>query len=99
MIEKPSEKYKEMLGIIDRLSDLEQTNSLDDILRKKIEINKTREKLVKIEEQMCDGGGAMFYFFTLGLSNDEMNFCLEKLRSRVKSIERNKEKEEESDNG
>ena len=60
-------KYKEMMDVISRLKDINQTDALDEILRKKIEINKTREKMDKLEEELCDGGGAMFYFFTLGL--------------------------------
>ena len=97
MIDEPSDKYKEMLKVIKRLSDLDQTASLDEILRKKIEINKTREKLDILEEKMCEGGGAMFYFFALGLTNDEMNFCLEKLKNKTNYIKRKQKKKEEED--
>jgi hypothetical protein len=34
----------------------------------------------------------MFYFFSLGLTNDEINFCLEKLKSKNKAIIRKEEK-------
>jgi len=86
-------KYKEMMDVISRLKDINQTDALDEILRKKIEINKTREKMDKLEEELCDGGGAMFYFFTLGLTNDEMNFCLEKLKSKKNRLSKEISKE------
>lgn len=92
-MDQPSSKYKEMIEIISKLDTTEQACSLDELLRKKLDINKTREKLDQIEESLVEGGNAMFFFFALGLSNDEINFCLEKLNSKKKVLVKKEMKE------
>jgi len=92
MIEKPSDKYRDMLDVISKIKTSDVGKALDSLLRTKLEINKARAKIEAEEKSLCEGGNAMFYFFALGLTNDEINFCLEKLKSKNKYIIKTEEK-------
>ena len=95
MIDKPSDKYKDMLDVISKLKCSQSGKALDELLRNKLEINKAKLKIEEAEKNLCEGGNAMFYFFALSLTNDEINFCLEKLKSKNKRIIKKEEKEKE----
>ena len=93
-IEVPSKKFDKLINIIKELEDQDQLKTLENTLRTKLEINKLQEALEIAEQRLLDNKEVIFYFLAMSLSNDEINFSLEKLNSVKKRIM--KEQEENS---
>ena len=92
-----TKNYDNMMNVIDKVKCIDVAESLDKLLRLKLQVNKLLIQIEKAEEEMCSGSTAMFYTFASVLSTDEINFCLEKLNKKRQRIYLEKEKKEKSD--
>jgi len=93
-MEKPSEKYNKLLKITKNLEIEEEVLSLETVLRANLEIMNLKDKIERIEASLAERDKAMFYFFAMGLNGDEINFALEKVNAKKKTIEKRKEQEQ-----
>ena len=89
-----TKNYDNMVSVIDKMKCVDMADSLDKLLRLKLQVNKMLLEIEKVELEMCSGSNAMFYTFANVLSTDEINFCLEKLnKKRIKLSIKKEEKE------
>jgi len=97
-IEVPSKKFDKLINIIKELEDQEQLNVLENTLRTKLEINKLQEALEVAEQRLLDNKEVIYYFLAMSLTNDEINFSLEKLNSAKKRIIKEEEQKSSEEN-
>ena len=75
--------FAEMLSKIDNVETLECVSELLDNI---IELNKMKERIRVLEDDICKGGKAMFYFFVGNFDEQEAVFAHEKVLSRMKRL-------------
>lgn len=92
-----TKNYDNMVNIIEKMNCLDMADSLDNLLRLKLSVNKLLLQIERAEEEMCSGSNAMFYTFANVLSTDEINFCLEKLNKKRTKLSIEREKKEKVD--
>jgi hypothetical protein len=91
------EDFREM---IDAVHDQKVLESGQTLLREMMEINDLRRKLQDLEDNLTNGGKAIFYFFAEELDEDELVFATERISGRIRRIERiESSKEVESSSG
>ena len=92
-------KLKEFKAMVDGISDIETLESAYSVLSDVLSIMEMKEKIKTKENSLTDGGKAIFYFFAMGLDNEEVPFIAEKISGKIrrlsKSIEEGKVKDEE----
>ena len=92
-MDTPSNKYKKLIEITKKLEIENEVLSLEKVLRTNLEIINLKDKIERLEDSLADRESAMFYFFAMNLSEDEINFVLEKVNAKKKKIEKQKELE------
>jgi hypothetical protein len=97
-IEVPSKKFDKLINIIKELEDQDQLKILENTLRTKLEINKLQEALEMAEQRLLDNKEVIYYFLAMSLTNDEINFSLEKLNSIKKRIIKEEEQKSSEEN-
>jgi hypothetical protein len=97
-IEVPSKKFDKLINIIKELEDQDQLKILENTLRTKLEINKLQEALEMAEQRLLDNKEVIYYFLAMSLTNDEINFSLEKLNSVKKRIIKEEEQKSSEEN-
>ena len=97
-IEVPSKKFDKLINIIKELEDQDQLKILENTLRTKLEINKLQEALEVAEQRLLDNKEVIYYFLAMSLTNDEINFSLEKLNSIKKRIIKEEEQKSSEEN-
>jgi hypothetical protein len=90
-------KLKEFKNMIDDISDIETLESAYSVLSDVLSIMEMKEKIKIKEEALADGGKAMFYFFAMGLSGEEVPFVAEKINGRIRRLSKNTESEEKGE--
>lgn len=86
-------KLNEFRDMINSIDDLETLDSGYDVLSDLIKISSLKQKIKKLESGLSDGGKAMFYFFAMGLDEEEIPFAAEKIKGRANRIRVKAEKE------
>ncbi len=77
-------KFREL---VDQIEDLEQLKSGAELMQDMVEIIQCQQRMKKLENGLTQGGKAMFYFFAMGLDDDEMTFAAEKIVGKVKRMQ------------
>ena len=85
-------KLKEFKSMIDDISDIETLESAYSVLSDVLSIIEMQEKIKAKEDSLTDGGKAMFYFFAMGLSSEEVPTITEKINGRIRRLSKEKER-------
>ena len=85
-------KLKEFKSMIDDISDIETLESAYSVLSDVLSIIEMQEKIKAKESSLTDGGKAMFYFFAMGLSSEEVPTITEKINGRIRRLSKEKER-------
>tara|TARA_B100000131_G_C18093577_1_gene603106 strand:- start:599 stop:880 length:282 start_codon:yes stop_codon:yes gene_type:complete len=79
-------KLNEFKNMIDEISDIETLESAYSVLSDVLSIIEMKEMIRLKEESLTDGGKAMFYFFAMGLSSEEVPFITEKINGKIRRL-------------
>jgi hypothetical protein len=82
--------------MIDGTSDEEILKAGQSLLREMMRINEIKLELKNLEENLTNGGKAIFYYFADELDEDELVFATERISGKLSRIERQKAKEVEA---
>lgn len=86
----------EFRNMIDNCDDKESLDAAYQLLSELLEINTLKYKLEKLESGLTNGKKAMFYFFTSGLTEDEIVYATERVKGKTsRLLEKEKKKESE----
>jgi hypothetical protein len=79
-------KLKEFKDMVDGISDIETLESAYSVLSDVLSIMEMKEKIKTKEDSLADGGKAMFYFFAMGLDDEEVPFIAEKISGKIRRL-------------
>lgn len=81
-------KLNEFRSMVDEIQDKEVLESGRDLIRDMMEISKLEKEIRKLRDGMTDGGKAMFYFFAMDLTEEELAYGAERIVGRIRRIDR-----------
>lgn len=90
-------KLDDFRDMIDNTSDEEVLQSGQTLLREMMRINALKEELSSLEDNLTNGGKAIFYFFAEELDEDELVFAAERVSGKLSRIQKKREREVSSD--
>jgi hypothetical protein len=92
-----SKNLNKFAEVVNTTSDVKILEAGQQLLSDMVLISQMKEKIAQIEEGLCGGDRAVFYFFVMGLSDDEVIHASATLKGRIRHItemiEREKPKE------
>ncbi len=92
---KKVSQLDEFRNMIDNCDDKESLDAAYQLLSDLLEINKIKFRLEQLESGLTEGKKAMFYFFTSGLTEDEIVYATERVKGKsTRLLEKEKKKEE-----
>lgn len=94
-------KLNEFRSMVDGIEDKEILESGRDLIRDMMEIAKLESKIEELRDGLSVGERAMFYFFAMDLTEEEMAYGAERIVGRIRRIDRDnssKEKIDKDDN-
>ena len=81
-------EFKELISDIENIESLDSAYSVvSDVLK----ISSMKQEIAKLEGGLTDGGKAMFYYFAMGLDEEELPYAAEKISGKLKRLRRNAE--------
>ena len=81
-------KLNEFRSMVDEIQDKDVLESGRDLIRDMMEISKLEKEISKLRDGMTDGGKAMFYFFAMDLTEEELAYGAERIVGRIRRIDR-----------
>jgi len=95
-MKKTVSQLDEFRNMVDTCDDKEALDAAYQLLSELLEINSLKYKLEKLESGLTNGKKAMFYFFTSGLTEDEIVYATERVKGKTnRLLEKEKKIEEE----
>ncbi len=95
-MKKTVSQLDEFRNMVDTCDDKEALDAAYSLLSELMEINTLKYKLEKLESGLTNGKKAMFYFFTSGLTEDEIVYATERVKGKINRVlDREKKNEEE----
>jgi hypothetical protein len=79
-------KLNQFCDTVSDIEDVEVLNAAKQILADLVEMAKIRERLAYLEEHLSDGHKGVFYFFTLGLTDDEITLASNNVNGRLRHL-------------
>lgn len=76
----------EFRDMVDNCDDKESLEAAQQLLRDILRINAIKFELSNLEEGLTAGKKAMFYFFTSGLTEDEIVFAAERTKGKLTRV-------------
>ena len=77
------EDFKEMIRGID---DVETLNSAYLVVSEVLRINEMKQKISMLEDNLTTDGKAMFYYFAMGLDQEEVPFVAENINGKIRRL-------------
>ncbi len=90
-------RLNEFRDMVDGIEDKEVLESGRDLVRDMMEISKLEEKIKELKDGLTKGGRAMFYFFAMDLTEEEIAYGAERIVGRIRRIDRFAESKENLD--
>ena len=81
-------KLNEFRSMVDSIQDKDVLESGRDLIRDLMEISKLESKINDLKSGLTDGGRAMFYFFAMDLTDEELAYGAERIVGRIRRIDR-----------
>jgi len=81
-------KLNEFRDMVDNIQDKEVLESGRDLIRDMMEISKLQSQIENLKNGLTDGGRAMFYFFAMDLTDEELAYGAERIVGRIRRIDR-----------
>ena len=81
-------KLNEFRDMVDNIQDKEVLESGRDLIRDMMEISKLQSQIENLKNGLTDGGRAMFYFFAMDLTDEELVYGAERIVGRIRRIDR-----------
>tara|TARA_X000000950_G_scaffold170481_1_gene207826 strand:- start:9003 stop:9299 length:297 start_codon:yes stop_codon:yes gene_type:complete len=81
-------KLNEFRDMVDSIQDKEVLESGRDLIRDMMEISKLQSQIENLKNGLTDGGRAMFYFFAMDLTDEELVYGAERIVGRIRRIDR-----------
>ena len=81
-------KLNEFRDMVDGIEDREILESGRDLIRDMMEISKLEAQLENLKNGLSSGERAMFYFFAMDLSEEELAYGAERIVGRLRRINR-----------
>jgi hypothetical protein len=81
-------RLNEFRNMVDGIEDKEVLESGRDLIRDMMEISKLEEKIKELKSGLAEGGRAMFYFFAMDLTEEEIAYGAERIVGRIRRIDR-----------
>lgn len=81
-------KLNEFRCMVDGIQDKEVLESGRDLIRDMMEISKLQSQIEDLKNGLTEGGRAMFYFFAMDLTDEELAYGAERIVGRIRRIDR-----------
>ena len=81
-------KLNEFRDMVDGIKDKDVLESGRDLIRDMMEISRLKEEIRELEDGLTNGGRAMFYFFAMDLTEEELAYGTERIVGKIRRIDR-----------
>jgi hypothetical protein len=78
--------YNKFAELVNSISDLEVLDAAEGLMNDLATMNNMRQRLEMMEEELHAGKRAVFYFFTLNLSEDEISGAAQTVKGRKRMV-------------
>jgi hypothetical protein len=103
--EQDAHSYRKFAEMVNEITDPDILNAAEELMNDMAKINNMKQKIQMIEDELHKGKRAVFYFFTLSLSEDEISGAAQTVKGRKRVLAEKAERaksaiessEEESD--
>lgn len=92
-METTSKTLNELKEIIDETTDSDILDAAEQVVGAMHEIHKMKQQIEKMEESMCEGSQAMFYFFASSLIDEDLSWALQHVKGRKRFLKEKHERE------
>jgi|7_EtaG_2_1085326.scaffolds.fasta_scaffold61202_2 hypothetical protein len=90
-------KLSEFRELVSEIDNVETLSSAYDVVSDVLKITSMRQEIKKLESTLTEGGKAMFYYFAMGLDDEELPYAAEKISGKIKRLMRKKEEDDASE--
>ncbi len=95
-------KLKEFKDMIEDIEDIEVLNSAYLVVSEVLRIIDMKQRISMLEKDLTSDGKAMFYYFAMGLDNEEVPYVAENINGKIRRLTKQLEdskKESEKEEG
>jgi hypothetical protein len=78
--------YNEFAKLVNEITDLEVLDAAEGLMNDLATMNNMRQRLEMMEKELHAGKRAVFYFFTLSLSEDEISGAAQTVKGRKRMV-------------